>query len=51
MFYSTRYFWRIVIILVLINLLLPHLSETFATAESFINFIFLKVSQLTNIFK
>lgn len=51
MFYSSRYFWRLVIILVLIALILPHLPDVLNSTKSFINFIFLKVSQLTNIIK
>lgn len=51
MFYSSRYFWRIVIILVLTALILPHLPEGLASVKSFINFITLKVSQLIDIIK
>ena len=51
MFYSTRYFWKIVIILVLLALILPHLPEVFDSAKSFINFIMQKLSRLTNIIK
>ena len=39
MFYSTRYFWRIVIILILIALILPHLPGVFDSAKSFADFL------------
>lgn len=51
MFYSSRYFWRIVIILVLIALILPHLPEGLASIKSFIDFIMAKFSLLTNLIK
>lgn len=51
MFYSSRYFWRLVIILVLIALIMPHLPEVLNSVKSFINFIILKVSQLINMIK
>lgn len=51
MFYSTRYFWKIVIILVLLALILPHLPEVFDSAKSLITFIMQKLSKLTNIIK
>ena len=51
MFYSSRYFWRIVIILVLIAMIMPHLPEVLNSLKSFINFITLKFSQLVNMIK
>lgn len=51
MFYSTRYFWKIVIILILFALILPHLPEVFDSAKSFINFIIQKLSKIANIIK
>lgn len=48
---SSRYFWRIVIILVLIALIMPHLPEVLNSLKSFINFVTLKFSQLVNIIK
>lgn len=51
MFYSSRYFWRIVIILILIALIMPHLPEALISLKSFINFIIQKLSQITNLIK
>ena len=51
MFYSSRYFWRLVIILVLIALIMPHLPEVLNSVKLFINFIIHKASQLINVIK
>lgn len=51
MLYSSRYFWRIVIILILIALIMPYLPEVLNSLKSFINFIMLKFSQLANMIK
>ena len=51
MFYSSRHFWRIVIILVLIALILPRLPEVLNSVKSFINFAVQKFSQLGGIIK
>mgnify|MGYP007069889651 CR=1 FL=1 len=46
MFYSTRHFWRIAIILLLLAFILPHVPAALYSIKSFVSFVKVTFSQI-----
>lgn len=51
MFYSTRHFFRLVIILILIFLIVRFLPQALSEAKVFINFVIVQAGKLIGNFK